>query len=149
MAAGPRIGTAAELIDRVERVARTASHDALGTAARELAEAGHEVLGVALCLGAAGSARMTLPDDLAEALAEQHSAEGELYREALMEAARDSGLAAKPLRLQGPPRHGCPCARPGRGQPVDELRTEGRSPWTRDHKEATPAALLVLDSDGE
>ncbi|MEV0390829.1 hypothetical protein [Nonomuraea sp. NPDC050643] len=150
-AAGLDPGAAGELIARVERAAGTASRDALATAAGKLAEAGHEVLGVALDLGAVGAGRMALPGALAEVLARHHylhGAEGELYHEALAEAARAEGLAVirydfKELRVTAARVLG-----PAVTARVDGLRAQVGPPWTRDHKDATLAALLVLDGEG-
>ncbi|MBF8193411.1 hypothetical protein ITP53_48620 [Nonomuraea sp. K274] len=144
-AAGLGLDTAADLIGRVERSARTASRDALASATHELA--GHDVLGVALDLGAVGAGRMMVPDDLGEVLGKHHylhGAEGELYHEALMDGAREVGLTVSrydfkelrgtAARILGP-------AVSGR---VDGLRAQVGAPWTRDHKDAALAALLVL-----
>ncbi|WP_090945453.1 hypothetical protein [Nonomuraea jiangxiensis] len=101
MAAGLGGGAAAGLIDRVEHFARTAACDAISSDARELAETGHDVVEVALDLGAIGSGRMTLPDDLAAVLSRHQYRQQaplparpgrRLCREALVEAARDAGL---------------------------------------------------------
>ncbi|TMR89383.1 hypothetical protein [Nonomuraea basaltis] len=147
-AAGLDLAAAGELIARVERAAHAAARDALDTAARELAGAGHDVLGVALDLGAVGAGRMALPDDLATVLSKHHylhGAEGELYHEALMDAARGAGFAVsrydfKELRDIAARMLGTDAA--GR---VDGLRSQVGTPWTRDHKDAALAALLVLD----
>ena len=146
-AAGLALDAASALIARVEQAARTAARDALATAAGHLTEAGHHILGVALDLGAVGGGRMTLPADLATVLSKHHylhGAEGELYHEALMEAARGvrpavsrydfKELRATAVRLLGP----------GVVERVDGLRAQVDPPWSRDHKDAALAALLML-----
>jgi hypothetical protein len=78
-----------------------------------------------------------------------HAAEGELYRDVLVDAAAGRGL---PVTLLGP-RDAEPTGRRLLGRDPAELRallTElGRPfgpPWTRDHKDAIVAALLALDA---
>ncbi|MFG1711227.1 hypothetical protein ACFLIM_49560 [Nonomuraea sp. M3C6] len=149
-AAGLGIDAAGELIARVEHAARTAARDALGTAALELTKAGHDVLGVALDLGAVGAGRMRLPDNLAEVLGKHHylhGAEGQLYHEALMEAARDAGLAVSRYDFKALRDTATQVLGPGVVGRVDGLRAQVGTPWTRDHKDAALAALLVLDAE--
>ncbi|SEG90327.1 hypothetical protein SAMN05444920_1074 [Nonomuraea solani] len=149
-AAGLGVAAAGELISRVERAACTASRDALATAARKLTGDGHDVLGVALDLGAVGAGRMTLPDKLAEVLAKHHflhGAEGELYHEALAEAARTEGLAVSRYDFKELRDTAAHLLGPGVVGRVDGLRSQVGSPWTRDHKDAALAALLVLDGE--
>ncbi|MFB4275999.1 MULTISPECIES: hypothetical protein [unclassified Nonomuraea] len=149
-AAGLDAGAAGELIARVERSARTAAREALDAAALNLAQAGHDVHGVALDLGAVGAGRMTIPGDLTEVLAKHHylhGAEGELYHEALAEAARGAGLAVSRYDFKQLRDTAARVLGPGVVERVDGLRTQVGSPWTRDHKDATLAALLALGGE--
>ncbi|MFI7614238.1 hypothetical protein ACIBP6_23695 [Nonomuraea terrae] len=151
-AAGLDLDAAAELIARVEEAARTAARDALSAAVHELTEAGHDVAGVALDLGAVGSGRMALPRDLAEVLAKHHclhGAEGELYHEALQEAARGEGLAVSRYDFKEVRDTAARVLGADVTARVDGLRARAGSPWTRDHKDAALAALLVLAGDTE
>ncbi|UBU09818.1 hypothetical protein [Nonomuraea gerenzanensis] len=146
-AAGLGAGAAGELIALVERSARTAAGRALGTAARALAEAGHHVRGVALDLGAVGAGRMVLPGELAEVLAKHHylhGAEGELYHEALVEAAGGVGLAVSRYDFKRLRETAAQVLGPEVPARVDALRARVGTPWTRDHKDAALGALLVL-----
>jgi hypothetical protein len=148
-AAGLGLTAAGELIAGVERAARTAARDALGAAAAELAGAGHEVVGIALDLGAVGAGRMVLPDDLATVLSKHHylhCAEGELYHEALMDAARSAGLAVSRYDFKELRTTAARVLGPGADKRVDGLRAQVGTPWTRDHKDATLAAMLTLDA---
>jgi hypothetical protein len=109
---------------------------------------GHDVVGAAIVAGA-GTVREDVP--LARALSAHamlHAAEGELYRDALADAADALGL---PVTLV-PPRETPALGRRVLGCDEEDLRirlTElGRPfgpPWTRDHKDAVVAALAVLD----
>jgi hypothetical protein len=146
-AAGLALDSARELISRVEQCARTSAHDVLAVAVRRLNEAGHDVAGVALDLGAVGAGRMTLPDDLATVLSKHHylhGAEGELYHEALMEAARDAGLAVSRYDFKELRDVAARLLGVGAVERVDGLRAQVGTPWTRDHKDAALAALLSL-----
>ncbi|WP_188188220.1 hypothetical protein [Nonomuraea sp. SYSU D8015] len=148
-AAGLELPEAAELIAAVERAERTAARDALGAAARELGGDGHEVLGVALDLGAVGAGRMALPDDLATVLSKHHflhGAEGELYHDALMDGARSAGLAVSRYDFKQLRDTSAHVLGPGATGRVDGLRAQVGTPWTRDHKDAALAALLTLEA---
>ncbi|MGP3962456.1 hypothetical protein ACTWPT_41345 [Nonomuraea sp. 3N208] len=148
-ATGLDVAAAGELIGRVERAARTAARDALDAAARELAGAGHDVLGVALDLGAVGAGRMALPGDLATVLSKHHylhGAEGELYHEALADAARNTGLEASRYDFKELREIAARVLGPGAAGRVDGLRAQVGTPWTRDHKDAALAALLALNA---
>ena len=94
--------------------------------------------------------RTVLPTDLDRILASHallHSAEGEMYRDVLSEAAGDAGLRVvrfltKEVRSE---------AAAALGWPLDWLETwlleAGKSagkPWTRDEKDASAAAMLAL-----
>ncbi|MFC4111233.1 hypothetical protein [Nonomuraea zeae] len=147
-AAGLPLDSARELIARVEQCARRSAHDALASAVHQLAQDGHDVAGIALDLGAVGAGRMTLPGELATVLSKHHylhGAEGELYHEALVEAARCAGLAVS--RYDFKELRGIAARQLGLGvvERVDGLRSQVGSPWTRDHKDAALAALLLLD----
>ena len=127
--------------------ATAAAYERAAAALAELS-AGHEVVGAAIVAGA-GTVREDVP--LARALAAHamlHAAEGELYRDALADAADALGL---PVTLV-PPRHTPALGRRVLGCDEEDLRTRltelGRPfgpPWTRDHKDAVVAALAVLE----
>jgi hypothetical protein len=110
--------------------------------------AGHDVVGAAIVAGA-GTVREDVP--LVRALSAHamlHAAEGELYRDALADAADALGL---PVTLI-PPRDTPAVGRRVLGCDDEDLRVRltelGRPfgpPWTRDHKDALVAALAVLE----
>jgi hypothetical protein len=136
--------------DEAAELVGTATREAYGRAAvglRELA-AGHEVVGTAIVAGA-GSVREDVPlASVLTAHAMLHAAEGELYRDALADAADALGL---PVTLVAP-REMAALGRRLLGCDEDDLRTRltelGRPlgpPWTRDHKDALVAALAVLE----
>jgi len=108
----------------------------------------HQVVAVAVVAGA-GSVREDLPLERALAAhAMLHAAEGELYRDALADAADALGL---PVTLVAP-RETPALGRRLLGCDDAELRVRltelgkplGR-PWTRDHKDALVAALAALE----
>lgn len=142
-AVGLPLAEAEELVTE----ATAAAYERAAAALAELA-AGHEVVGAAIVSGA-GTVREDVP--LARALAAHsmlHAAEGELYRDALADAADALGL---PVTLV-PPRDTPALGRRVLGCDEDDLRARltelGRPfgpPWTRDHKDAVVAALAVLE----
>jgi hypothetical protein len=142
-AVGLPLAEAEELVTE----ATAAAYERAAAALAELA-AGHDVVGAAIVSGA-GTVREDVP--LARALAAHsmlHAAEGELYRDALAEAADALGL---PVTLI-PPRDTPALGRRVLGCDEDDLRARltelGRPfgpPWTRDHKDAVVAALAVLE----
>jgi hypothetical protein len=78
-----------------------------------------------------------------------HTAEGELYRSALEDAAADVGLTVVPV----PPKrtvHEAAAALGVAGDALDarlkDLRKELGPPWTADHRAAAAAALVALHS---
>jgi hypothetical protein len=80
-----------------------------------------------------------------------HTAEGELYRGALLDAAAHRDLPVTPIHHK----RGVAdvAARLGRDSEafaarLAELRKELGAPWTADHKLATAAALAALDAAG-
>ena len=88
--------------------------------------------------------------DLDAALANHsmlHSAEGELYRGALDDAADALGLpvtAAAPKGTVDEAAAALGITKERLGARLAELRTELGSPWQADHKAATAAALMAL-----
>ncbi len=138
-------GPAASIVERVHKAASALATDALRQVVAELAHEGHDVTVLAVAAGALGGR-----DDLASILRSHtrwHAAEGELYREALVD-----GAAAVDV----------PVVRFAKGAALDELSGElGREPaalirgitawgqalgppWRKEHKEAAAAAWLAL-----
>lgn len=77
-----------------------------------------------------------IPDELERVLRSHqllHAAEGDLFEEALMEGGSSLG---RPVARVAPPTSIHPA--------VDALRTTVGSPWQKDHKLATMAALTLL-----
>jgi hypothetical protein len=127
-----------------------ATAEAYERAAAAVAEltVGHRVVGAAIVSGA-GSVREDLPlTRVLTAHSMLHAAEGELYRDALADAADRLGLPVTLVQPRSTPALG----RRLLGADDEDLRgrlTElGRPfgpPWTRDHKDAVVAALAVLE----
>jgi hypothetical protein len=134
------------LVTQSRETAARLARVALGAALRERRGDGQEVVGAGLLLGSA----RPLPKQLAAILAAHpviHTAEGEMYREALRVACERAGIAVLGLREreieEGAARRLelAPAALRVRlvalGKPLGP-------PWTQDQKLATLAAWLVL-----
>jgi hypothetical protein len=108
--------------------------DAIAAAVDALQRKGHEVAACGILTGS-GRALPNLEGILASH-ALIHTAEGELFRDVLIQAARECGLAVATLREKT--------------VPVDALKTIATlgkligPPWTQDQKYATIAALSAL-----
>ena len=139
---------AGRLVDQVGLVARTAAELQLRRTVAELEAAGYEIVGTAV------AAPRELPADLSEILGSHplvHTAEGQLFRDALAEA---SELLSLPVTRFG--QHELyEEAADHIGTSDASLRAQltglGRAlgpPWQRDQKEAAAAAWLALASAG-
>lgn len=112
--------------------------DAHRQARRALEAVPAEIDGEVRGLGLIGEAK-SIPTDVAKVLASHalmHAAEGEMYRQALVDAAN-----ALDLRVQRIPTHALDT------EMDDALSRLGRAlgpPWRKDHKQATLAALAAL-----
>lgn len=146
-AAGLPAADAAALVEEATGSAFERAGVELSALVTWLRGAGHEVAGVGIVAGA-GSVREDLPlERVLAAHSTLHAAEGELYRDALADAAADLGM---PVTLV-PPRETPALGRQllGGDDPAVRARlTElGRPlgpPWTRDHKDALLAGLAAL-----
>ena len=147
-AAGLDPSEAAALIDEARATAYAVAEAELARLLARLRADGHEVTRAGIAAGS-GSVREDLPlDRVLAAHSALHAAEGELYRDALADAAAKLGLAVSLL----PPRDTAATGRRLLGCDEAALRallTElGRpfgAPWTRDEKDATVVALLALE----
>jgi hypothetical protein len=96
---------------------------------------------VVACGVVMGSGRPLPPlDAILRSHAMIHTAEGVLYRNALLEAARADGLRAVGFRAADLDTHAL-------RDRVDALRGEVGAPWSQDHKSAALAAVLALNDD--
>ncbi len=136
---------AEQLVHRVERSATECAGRELKRLCDDVAALGHTVGPVALC-----AEPREVPADVAKIVANHtliHSAEGELYREALEWAADDLGLPllqvdAKRVPAEAATRLGLTPDRQ-KAMLADLGRTLG-PPWQADHKRATLLALVAL-----
>ncbi len=146
-AAGMPVAAAAALIEEATGAAFARARAELADLAGGLRAAGHRPVGVGV-VATLGSVREDLPVERALAAhSTLHAAEGELYRDALADAAAELGL---PVTLV-PPRDTPALGRRllgGDDAAVRARLTElGRPlgpPWTRDHKDALLAGLAAL-----
>jgi hypothetical protein len=126
------LAAAEEMISRVEQAAEDAAATGLDAVAGSLPD-GAAVLGVAVVVKA-----VSLPGGLADIMrshAWMHAAEGVLYREAVLAAARRCGWPAHAVEVSA-----LPAAEPHVGTIG---RAAGR-PWRRIEKDAVRAALTLL-----
>jgi hypothetical protein len=128
-------------IARAQRLATSAVRDS----AKRCAEAGHQLSGCAVLVGTGMPAWTT--DQILAVHARMHKAEGEMFREVLVEAVRACGLQLTTL----PDRTAIDSAAKKLGITRAKLDTclaaLGRAagpPWTTYQKEAAAAALVVL-----
>ena len=132
-AAGLELAAAEELIGRLERSAENAAVTGLRALAASLPGGLPGVLGVAVTVKA-----MSLPGCIADIMrshAWMHAAEGVLYREAMLGAARRCGLAAHAADMFLLP------------DAESQLGLIGRAagrPWRRIEKDAARAAITLL-----
>jgi len=139
--------TAEPLVQRAAALAKSSASDALESAMRELSQAGHTVVASGIV---AAKRPMELPS-LEKILAAHtliHSAEGELYRQAIIAASE--GLKLSVTTVPAGDLYGRASKR--FGHPVESIRRKlaemGRqvgAPWTVDQKEGLLAALLALE----
>ena len=125
--------------------ARRLAEQALRDVAQRCSAAGHRVRGCAVLVGPGMPPWST--DEILAVHVRMHQAEGELFRNVLVDAVRDSGSALTTLpektaldaaaqRLKVP--------RAGLDAEIARLGREAGAPWGKDQKEAAAAALVVL-----
>lgn len=136
---------AARLLDGYSRTARRLAKGALATVVAELRGKGYRVVGTGLLL-ASGRPLPKLEAILASH-ALIHTADGEHFRVALMQASQDCALAVTGIRE----RELLECAQGVLSRPGPQLESTvarlGRGvgpPWTQDQKRAALAAWVVL-----
>jgi hypothetical protein len=130
VAAGLELEAAEELVGQVERGAEEAA-----AAIAHSLSAGAAVLGVAVVVKA-----VSVPGGLAHVVRSHswmHAAEGVLYREAVLAAARRCGWAAHALDL---------ATLPALDQQMTDLGRSAGPPWRRIEKDAARAAISLLPS---
>jgi hypothetical protein len=134
------------IVAEVERAAEDGAVTALDGFRATLHGDGHDVAGIAIAAGTAA-----VPDDLATILASHalvHAAEGKLYREALVIAADQLGLPVTRFANKHAISEAAAALRVDTDVLTARLGALGKPlgpPWQKDHREATAAALLVLN----
>ncbi len=126
------LAAAEELVRQVERQAEDAAAAGLRAMAGNRA-AGTPILGVAVVVKAT-----SLPHSVADVLrshAWMHAAEGVLYREAVLAAARQNGWPAHAVEES---------SLPGAEQTLESLGAVAGRPWRRLEKDAARAAITLL-----
>lgn len=146
-AAGLPADDAAALVEQATGTAVERAGAGLSALVSSLRAAGHQVVGAGIVAGA-GSVREDLPlERVLSAHSTLHAAEGELFRDALADAAADLGLPVTLVSPRETPALGHRLLG-GEGAALATRLTElGRPfgpPWTRDHKDALLAGLAVL-----
>ena len=144
-ASGLPIDHAREVIMQVERSAIAASQRELRLLVHDLARQGHQVRAVAISVPTS-----SVPDDLRTILRSHpllHAAEGELYSEALADAAQAVGLTMVRFttkNILGAATAALDCSPATMAEIVVKLGQGLGAPWAKDQKEAAMAALLAL-----
>jgi len=138
--------SAGQLVQRAAELAKSRASAALESAMRELSQAGHTVVASGIVAGKRPAALPSLERILA-AHSLIHSAEGELYRQAVIAASEGLQLSVTTV----PAGELYSRASKTLGQPVDwiqrrlaEMARLVGAPWTVDQKEGLLAALLAL-----
>ncbi len=140
--------TADRLVRQVAEVARTAAEWQLRRTVAELDAAGYRVLGAAV------AAPRAVPDDLSEILGSHplvHTAEGQLFRDALADATESLGLPLMRFVQQELYEEAAGHVGTSDTSLQAQLTGLGRAlgpPWQRDQKEAAAAAWLALALSG-
>jgi hypothetical protein len=131
-AVGLELAAAEEMIGQVEHGAEEAAVAGLRAVAGSL-PAATAVIGVAVAVKA-----VSLPAKIADVMrshAWMHAAEGVLYREAVLAAARRCGWAAHAVELS---------SLPDAEQHLSEIGRAAGHPWRRIEKDAARAAITLL-----
>jgi hypothetical protein len=138
-----------ESVERSIASARRLATSGLREAVRRLAAAGHEVRACAVLVGT-GMPNWSTADILAVHV-RMHKAEGELFRDVLVEGARACDLELATLADKSALDDAANVLGLTRAGLEACLRTLGKSagpPWGKDQKEAAAAALVALDRIG-
>jgi hypothetical protein len=148
-ASGLPIEEARQVVARVERSAAEAAERELLGLVQELGGQGHRIRSVAIPVTTS-----PVPQELSTVLGSHpllHAAEGQLYREALAEAAQAAGLpmvrfTIKDLVADAAAALGCS---PTTVREIIAKLGQGLgAPWAKDQKDAATAALLALHNVG-
>jgi hypothetical protein len=148
-ASGLPLEQARQVIKQVRRSATAASETELRRLVNDLAGRGHQVRAVAISIPTS-----SVPQDLSTVLRSHpllHAAEGELYREALSDAAHAVALpmvryATKDVVAETAAALDCSPAIVV--EIADKLGHQLGPPWAKDQKQAAMAALLALHTVG-
>jgi len=128
-------------VARARQLAERALHDV----AQRCSTAGYRVRGCAVLVGVAMPAWST--DEILAVHVRMHQAEGELFRNVLVDAVRSSGTALTTLpektALDAAAQH-LELSRDALDAQLARLGREAGAPWGKDQKEAAAAALVVL-----
>jgi hypothetical protein len=138
---------AEKLINRCIAETRQLAHQALCSAIHDLQQTGHRIVACGILLGSG----RTLPtlDRILASHALIHAAEGEMFREALLDAARQCTLPVKGVRESELYSEAATTLDRSADQLSSYLSEQGRSlgpPWREDQKCATLAAWLALSA---
>ena len=148
-ASGLPIEQAREVIIQVERSATATSEKELRHLVHDLAGQGHRVRAVAISVPTS-----SVPHELGTILRSHpllHAAEGELYSEALADAAQAAALPMVRFttkNLVGDAASALDCSPATMMEIVVRLGHGLGAPWAKDQKEAAMAALLALHTVG-
>jgi hypothetical protein len=132
-------------VERDVRAARGLAEDALRDAIRRCQEAGNEVMNCGVLVGKGLPAWST--DEIVAVHVRMHMAEGEMFRDVLVDAARACNLG--PVTL--PDKAALESAAKSLGMKsaqlgalLEALGRQSGPPWRKEHREAAAAALVAL-----
>jgi hypothetical protein len=148
-ASGLPIEEARQVVARVERSAAEAAERELLGLVQELGGQRHRIRSVAISVAAS-----PVPQELSTVLGSHpllHAAEGQLYSEALADAAQAAGLPMVRCTIKGLVADAAAalgCSPTTVGEIIAKLGQCLGPPWGKDQKDAATAALLALHSVG-
>jgi hypothetical protein len=143
-----KLPAAQALIDECTKSTRLLSREALRVAIADLREKGVEVLGCGVILGSGRS--LPALEAILASHALLHTAEGEFYRQALVEAGEHCGLPVSGVKEREAYESGAEQLHLSADELKSRVAALGRGigpPWTQDQKYAALVAWLALSKE--
>jgi hypothetical protein len=138
---------AERLVRESTEMSWTNAKAAIRAAADDLRTKGHEVVACGIIVG---NKRLTAPlETILDSHALIHTAEGQLFRDAIRRAAEKLGLTVAEVGAKEVAPRAAKALRLSDKQLAERLATIGAAagrPWSKDHREACLAALIALST---
>jgi hypothetical protein len=139
------IEPAGRLIRKVTELSLARARQALKAAVADLEKGECEIVASGIIVG---NRPLEAPlETILESHSLLHTAEGELYREAIRQASQSAGIPITEVRareLQTRAASSLGLTAPRLADHLDRIGRAAGRPWARDHKDATLAALIAL-----